>query len=384
MRKKILVLANKYPNDVEPTTNMFIQQLAWEFADQGFECEVVCPMPVNFNMRYLRVCDEKQEITENGNRVKVYYPKYLSLGQSGRIMQKFRVRVTTKLYEIAVGHILNQMDKKPDYIYSYFLCPTSVVASRLGIKYNIPAYMEHGEGLYAGDEKYGNKQLKKELRGLTGVIAVSNQNKGYVVDSGIVDEKKVTVYPNYREERFYPMDKAVARQYFGWNDEFVVGYAGRFDEEKGILRIQKAVDQLEGVQFACAGSGKLVPTSPKCIWKKPILQKELVYFYNALDVFVLPTLVEGSCTATAEAIGCGCPIISSDRSFNENLCDETNSILIDPNSVEEIKNAIEALYNDRNLLQKLSKGSLEKAKKLRQRDRMKAVICFMEDMERKT
>lgn len=382
--KKILILANKYPNILEPTTNMFIQQLAWAFADMNYNCQVVCPLPINLNRKYnsiAYVCDEE---TENGNRVKVYHPKYISLGQSGKFLQKFRVKITTWFYEKAVDKILKKMREKPDYIYAYFLCPTSVVASRLGKKYHIPAFMEHGEALYAGNEKYGNNILKKELTGLKGVIAVSNQNKRYVVDSGIVNENIVTVYPNcYREERFYHIDKKEARKHFGWDEEkFIVGFAGSFDNRKGVLRLQTAVDRLENVYFACAGNGEDKPTSDKCVWAKPVLHSELVYFYNALDVFVLPTLAEGSCTATAEAIGCGCPIISSDKEFNENLCDINNSILINPESVEDIKNAIETIYNDRNLLDKMSKGSLEKAKTLKQKDRMIKVSDFIEKMSK--
>lgn len=380
--KKILILANKYPNILEPTTNMFIQQLAWAFADMNYNCQVVCPLPINLNRKYnsiAYVCDEE---TENGNRVKVYHPKYISLGQSGKFLQKFRVKITTWFYEKAVDKILKKMREKPDYIYAYFLCPTSVVASRLGKKYHIPAFMEHGEALYAGNEKYGNNILKKELTGLKGVIAVSNQNKRYVVDSGIVNENIVTVYPNcYREERFYHIDKKEARKHFGWDEEkFIVGFAGSFDNRKGVLRLQTAVDRLENVYFACAGNGEDKPTSDKCVWAKPVLHSELVYFYNALDVFVLPTLAEGSCTATAEAIGCGCPIISSDKEFNENLCDINNSILINPESVEEIKNAIETLYKNRKLLNKMSMGSQEKAKTLKQKDRMQKVSEFIKKM----
>lgn len=380
--KKILILANKYPNILEPTTNMFIQQLAWAFSDMNYDCQVICPLPINLNRKYNLIPYECNEETENGNKVKIYHPKYISLGQSGKFLQKFRVKFTTKMYEMAVDRILKRMCKKPDYIYSYFLCPTSVVASRLGKKYHIPAFMEHGEALYTGNEKYGNEKLKKELTGLTGVIAVSNQNKRYVVDSGIVDENIVTVYPNcFREERFYHINKKEARKHFGWNEEmFIVGFAGSFDNRKGVLRLQSAVDKLENVYFACAGSGEDKPTSKKCIWAKPVLHSELVYFYNSLDVFVLPTLAEGSCTATAEAIGCGCPIISSNKEFNENLCDTSNSILVNPESIEDIKNAIEMLYNDRNLVKNMSKGSMEKAKNLRQKDRMIKVSEFIEKM----
>ena len=152
MKKKMLILANKYPNITDPTTNMFIQQLAWEFADMGYDCNVVCPMPVNFNLKYFTLPFCEDEKTEKGTLIKIYRPKYISLGQSGKPLLKKRVLFTTKMYELAVEKVMKVIGNKPDFIYSYFLCPTSVVASRLGLKYKIPAFMEHGEGLYLGDE----------------------------------------------------------------------------------------------------------------------------------------------------------------------------------------------------------------------------------------
>ena len=380
MKKKILILANKYPNIVEPTTNVFIQQLVWQFADMGYECLVACPMPINFNIKYFNIPFEETELTENGNLVKVYRPKYISMGQSGKLLQKKRVLFTTKTYEIAVEKVIKKIGKLPDFIYSYFLCPTSVVASRLGLKYHIPAFMEHGEAIYKGNEKYGNDYLKKELKGLKGVIAVSNQNKHYVVDSGIVDEAITIVYPNcFREERFYRIDMNEAREYMGWDkDKFIVGFVGSFDERKGILRLEAACDKLKDVYFACAGKGKLSPSSSKCISSKPILHKDLLYFYNAIDAFVLPTLAEGSCTVTAEAIGCGCPILSSNKSFNENLCFSDNSIVFDPENIDEIAAAIEKVHTTPGLEDSLRLGSLRVAENLKQAKRMKYIVEFME------
>lgn len=380
MKKSIMILANKYPNPIETTTNMFIQQLAWEFADMGYECYVICPMPINLNLRYVNMAFKSSEQTENGNTVTVYRPKYISLGQSGNWLVKKRVLFTTKAYELAVESVIKRINQLPDLIYAYFLCPTSVVASRLGKKYNIPAFMEHGEALYYGDKKYGNDYLKKELLGLKGVIAVSNQNKHYVVDSGIVSEKITLVYPNcFREERFHRIDMNEAREYMGWDqDKFIVGFAGSFDERKGTLRLQAACEKLEDVYFACAGKGELTPTSSKCVWAKPVLHKDLPYFYSALNAFVLPTLAEGSCTATAEAIGCGCPILSSDRPFNENLCFPENSIVFDPENVDEIAAAIEQVRTTPGLEESLRMGSLKISESLKQGKRMREIAKFME------
>ena len=241
--------------------------------------------------------------------------------------------------------------------------------------------MAHGEALYAGDEKYGNTRLAYELSGLKGVIAVSSQNRDYVVNAGIVKPDIVGVFPNgYRKERFFPRSKTESRKKFGLpEDKFIVGMVGSFDDRKGVLRIQEACDQLENVFFVCAGKGPEMPTSKKCLWAKPVNNAELPWFYSALDIFVLPTTNEGCCNAIVEAIACGCPIISSKRSFNYDICDETNSILIDPLDISNIATSIDLIHNNQELLKKLRNGSLEKSKQLYIENRAKNIINFIKE-----
>lgn len=377
----ILIFVNKYPNEIEPNVCVFIQQLVWQFADLGYKCTVISPLPINLNLKYCKLKEKSYEITENNERIDIYRPKYLSLGQGDGPLQKLRVRITTFLYEKAIIRIIKKYRISFDIIYSHFLCPAGVVASRIGKIYNVPAFMAHGEALYAGDEKYGNTRLAYELSGLKGVIAVSSQNRDYVVNAGIVKPDIVGVFPNgYRKERFFPRSKTESRKKFGLpEDKFIVGMVGSFDDRKGVLRIQEACDQLENVFFVCAGKGPEMPTSKKCLWAKPVNNAELPWFYSALDIFVLPTTNEGCCNAIVEAIACGCPIISSKRSFNYDICDETNSILIDPLDISNIATSIDLIHNNQELLKKLRNGSLEKSKQLYIENRAKNIINFIKE-----
>ena len=149
--KEILILANKYPNPVEPNICVFIQQLVWEFADLGYSCSVIAPLAVNLNLKYKEIEEVSYEKTENNNKIVVYRPKYLSLGQGDGLAQKLRVSITTALYETAAIRVIKKYKIPFDTVYSHFLCPSGVVASRLGKKYHVPAFMAHGEALYAGD-----------------------------------------------------------------------------------------------------------------------------------------------------------------------------------------------------------------------------------------
>ena len=170
-----------------------------------------------------------------------------------------------------------------------------------------------------------------------------------------------------------------ARKHFGWNDkEFIVGFCGSFDERKGVLRVEKAVDMIDenNIVFACAGKGEQNPTSDRCIWKKPVNNNELVYFYNAIDVFCLPTQNEGCCNAIVEAMACGCPIISSNKKFNYDILNNKNSIMINPDNVDEIKNAIIRLKSNTKLINNMGEESLIIAEQLTLDKRAEKILDF--------
>ena len=382
MRADIIILANKYPNMVEPNVNVFTQQIAWSFADLGLKCVVICPTALNYDKRNRQINVFDSEKTENGRIVKVIRPRYYGMGQDGDKFQKIRVSFTTKQYIKAVDAVLKKMDLKNSVLFAEFLCPSGVAASLLGKKYKLRSYMQCGEATYQGDKKYGNRKLANVLlRDLTGVVALSGQNRDYLINAGVVPKNKIIVLPSgYRRDRIFPRNKQESRKRLGLpENKFIVGFCGSYDDRKGVLRLEKAVDMIEDadVCFAACGKGECVPTSSKCVWTGPINHEELAFFYSALDVFAFPTYNEGCCTAIVEAIACGCPIISSDRSFNYEICQANNSILIDPDDINAMKNSILYLKNNPKEREKLSCGSLEIAKGLSLDEKAKKIIDYI-------
>ena len=178
----------------------------------------------------------------------------------------------------------------------------------------------------------------------------------------------------------YRRDKSKARDRLGLpQDKFIVGFCGSFDDRKGILRLQKAIDNIndENVVLAACGKGECNPTSDKLVWNGPINHEELSWFYSSLDVFAFPTYFEGCCTAIVEAIACGCPIISSNRSFNDEICNSKNSILLDPDDIQAMQNSILSIKRDKGKQFEMSKSSLEKAKDLSLNIKAIKMINFM-------
>lgn len=379
--KRVCFVANKYPNIIDPNGLVFLQQLVWEFANQGINCSVICPVQINVYPKLRKLSNHMVEITDKNVKIDLYFPKYIGFGQSKKIFGKSMALLTTTLFTHSIKKCIDKYNLKFDIFYGHFITPAGIASVDLGNYYSIPSFIAYGESTLWSIEQYGIERVRNKLKGVSGIISVSTENKDILINNCIVPNSKIRVFPNgYNPKRFFKIDKNLSRNKFGWNNnDFIVGFCGSFDDRKGILRVEAAVDEInnDNVKFACAGKGKLIPTSNKCILKEPVNNDNLVYFYNAIDVFVLPTQNEGCCNAIIEAMACGCPIISSNKKFNYDILDNSNSILIDPNSVEDIRNAIVKIKENKQLRNKLQNGSLNKSKELILENRAKKIINYI-------
>lgn len=375
----ICFVVNKYPNKYEPYMLIFLQQLAWSMADRGIKVSVICPLPVNLNINYKNIIAKKKETTDNGANLDVYFPKTIGFGQSHYIFGKSPVGLTTHFMETAAEKIIWGFKKKPDVIYGHFLAPSGIVAARLGRKFDIPAFFAYGEA-HDTVGQFGAENIKKELDSIAGVIAVSTYLKNDIVNRGIVSENRVEVFPNgVNSNRFFQHNKQVARQKFGFNkDDVIVAFVGSFNERKGVSRVCRAIEKVDGIKLICAGKGEQQPTGEKCIFAQAINPEDVPIFNSAADFFILPTLNEGCSNAVVEAMACGLPVISSNLPFNDDILDESCAIRIDPNDEIEIVKAIETLLKDTEMRLQISRSALEKAKSFTLEVRTSNIIDFID------
>lgn len=380
MLKRLCIITNKYPTSIEPNVLVFLQQLVWEFADQGIECSAICPLPVNINPIYAKIPFMLNEKTENGATIDLYFPKYIGFGQS-YIMGNNPAGLTTNNFTSSAMRVTKKMVKKPDAFYGHFLTPAGIAVARLGRIFNIPSFMAYGEATYMTIDHIGLEIARKELTSLSGVISVSSKNKLMLTSLDIAPERIIKVFPNgYRDERFYPRDKKEAREKYGFpRNKFIVCFVGSFDHRKGIERLSKAIDTLNDVYLICAGKGKFKVENERCLYNNSVKHSDLPWFYSAADIFVLPTLNEGCCNAIIEAMACGLPIVSTNAPFNNDILDDSCSIRINPIKINEIADAIKTLYSNHDLMYKLRMGSIEKAKSFTLKKRAAGIIEFINE-----
>jgi len=377
MIKKLCVLTTYYPQENDPIYS-FVGTLIEAIADMGIECHVISPVSYIENKHKAITRIEK---TKNGAEIHVYCPRY-TVYPSRKILGFQTYRLTVKSLWSAIYRTFKSNVGNCDAIYSHFI-DSGVNAAWLKMKTGIPAFMAVGESNITMRELTYTVFHNILHDGLNGVITVSSQLKMDLLQYDIISkETPILVSPNgINTEIFKPLDKAQARVKLGAkNDDYIISFVGAFITRKGFDKLQIIMNKHPDWKCIFIGSGDIPVQliNDQLLFSGRIPHEQIPEYISASDVFVLPTQAEGCCNAIVESLGCGLPVISSDRSFNDDIIDETCSIRVDPNSIDEIENAIIRIKNDDDLRMHLANGAIKKGQDLSIVRRARKILEFME------
>jgi glycosyltransferase involved in cell wall biosynthesis len=158
---------------------------------------------------------------------------------------------------------------------------------------------------------------------------------------------------------------------------FCVGFLGRFVEEKGLLLLLQACSKIkEKIDILLVGDGplkaKLIEETDRLNLSSnlkivpPIMNDQVVPYINCLDVLVLPsyeieTWREQFGHILIEAMACSVPVIGSSSGEIPNVIGDAGLIFEEKN-VDDLKEKIELLMNNKNLALELARKGLERVK----------------------
>lgn len=366
----ICIITNKYPGKHNLTDYAFVKQLVDAFARQGHNCQVLVP----FNVLHYKTLIPKQEMYKVGNNVVgVYHPNYLSF--SNLHLGTFYFSQWT--LQRALKRAFRMLKIVPDVIYCHFW-NAGYNGFKVTRNQGIPLFVATGESdirrLFPRP-----KDEKDFAEFVEGVICVSSKNRDESIRLGLTTFDKCLVLPNaINAKLFYKRDKVECRNKLGFSQEvFIVAFVGWFTERKGVLRVSKAITKVDGVKSVFIGQGEQNPHCDGILFKGAVPHNQIPEYLSAADCFVLPTLQEGCCNAIVEAMSCGLPIISSNLSFNLDILNNQNAILIDPLDVDSLAEAIILLRDNRELREKMSEAALKTAASLTIDKRASEIVGFM-------
>lgn len=368
----ICFVAEGYPTEKDPFMP-FIRELAAQLVRQGEKISVIAPQSVPRAVRHrlpLRPKHWLDRITDTGC-IDVYQPYYFTFSGFGqRISRKSLIASVKKAFSQIAGPI--------DALYAHFW-HMGAAASMLPSQ--APLFVACGESRIEVREHYGEEELAQLQKRLSGVVYVGTKSYRESLDLGL--QKDTTPYliaPNgFDASLFYPQDKALCRKKLGWDENaFVCGFVGAFSERKGLGRLCAAISASEEPICGCfIGSGSITPDCENVLFCGRLPHDRIAAYLGGCDVFVLPTENEGCCNAIVEALGCGLPVISADRLFNDDILDGSCSVRIDPTDVCAIRDAILRLKHDPALCKKLAEGARQKAAGLAITERAAKIAAFI-------
>jgi glycosyltransferase involved in cell wall biosynthesis len=192
---------------------------------------------------------------------------------------------------------------------------------------NLPVLgIVHGEGDY--DRPYRQKTVKSLVNGDWSFVAVGDSVKRYLLDRGCgFNEDNTTVITNAIDVENIAgkqLSRSAAREALGIDDDdFVFGAIGRLVPVKGHASLIKAFATVAGghpkAKLAIIGGGRLELELKELV--RSLDLEDRVHFIGhvegasryvrAFDVFVIPSLSEGTPLALLEAMTGSVPVIGS-------------------------------------------------------------------------
>jgi len=339
------------------------------------------------------------------------YTPVVVLGSYGPLCKRLKkLNIKIYIYPLGFPHLKNPIPFLKSLLFLYHIIKTEKVQ------------LIHSNTLW--DNQYG--VLSAKLSGIPHILHVrgfpeqkaswkSLYNMGSLAICNSEDTKRTfskyggfrkrteVVYNAVDTERFIPDPKSRqnVRQRYGFDKtDVVMGVAGRLSEEKGQLFLLKTLLPMlksnANFKVLIAGDAKIHPgsTYPDKIMtfiRQNSLEENVIMagyiedmngFYNALDLFLLPSFREPFGRVLIEAMATETPIIASRVGGVPEVVDhEINGCLINPHDADNWRQCIDKLINNKSLRVQLGKaGRMKVLKKFTSEKVTSQIVAIYRDL----
>ena len=191
------------------------------------------------------------------------------------------------------------------------------------------AVLRHPEWFNRWTRTYSSLAVPRVVRAARRIVAVSEFTKRELVELLSVPASRITVVPNAVEDVFTPTGPKAEGDY--------VLAVGTLEPRKNLERIARAVDGELRVVGERGWGGVEAPLN--VTWLPNTSDEELAALYRGARCLVYASLYEGFGIPVAEALACGCPIVTSAGSPMAELAGD-DAVLVEPTDVAAIRDAI--------------------------------------------
>lgn len=221
--------------------------------------------------------------------------------------------------------------------------------------------------------------IKKALKKADHIFTVSNNTKKDIFHQFNLDKNKITTAYCSASDNFKPIERAKLGEFIKETNlptKFFLA-VGTIIPRKNYLNLIKAFAEVNKryPDYHLIIGGKngwefeevYEEISKNYLNKKVhvlgyLSTSSLINLYNLAKAFVFPSFYEGFGIPPLEAMKCGCPVIASFTSSIPEVVGDS-ALLINPESVEEMANAMIKVIKDEELCTKLRSNGFNQSKK---------------------
>lgn len=319
-----------------------------------------------------------------------------------RIGWKYRILKPGKLWtRIALPAVLYLAKEKPNLFFS----PTHYGPRFSPVKKIVTifdlAYLHFPQMFKKKDLYKLTNWTKQSIESAKHIITISNFSKKDILKTYRVANKQITVaYPGYKSEVFHPIKdiqeiEKVKEKYHIIGDYLI--YVGTIQPRKNLIKLIEAFVKIDSLKLVIVGKTvgegrqgwlfeetvnkpKELGIENKVIFTGFVPDKDLGFLVNGSTAFILPSLYEGFGIPVIDAMACGVPVLVSNVASLPEVVGGAG-LMFDPNSADQIEQAIRTIYADKKLRVKKSKEGLKQAAKFSWTKMAKSVLKVFEEVE---
>lgn len=352
---RLLTYTTLWPNSVQPTHGVFVENRLRHLAAAGVETRIVAPVPwfpssaglFGSYAAFAAVPD-----AEERNGFSVRHPRYLVVPKVGMTLTPYT------LYRASIAPIrtLIQTGYDFDVIDAHYFYPDGVAAILLGRLFGKPvAITARGTDLNLIPRyRLPRRMIRFAADRAAALITVCQALKDSLMALDVPDEKVTVLRNGVDLENFRPHDRVRVRRRLGFDAPTLVSVGGLIDRKGHDITI-RALKDLPDFALVIAGDGpersaleslaRREGLGDRVRFMGRVPHGDLAPLYSAADASVLASSREGWANVLLESMACGTPVVASNVwGTPEVVADPAAGVLMAERTPESLAGAVRTLF----------------------------------------